>query len=171
MRRSVPLVVIALAALAASGANAKNPAPPAGTWDLQTTSASYSGPATKLRSALSSLIRKRVSFSPACTMTVCASYATVQTRAGRRVTFVLRQAARGAFTGRVKLATGLRCGGRALRATLELSATVVRRQQDVPDRLSGATSRRAVDPGGCAVFRNYTRVVQKTQFRGVAVTR
>jgi hypothetical protein len=110
-------------------------------------------------------------FTPACTNTVCASYVTVRTASGRRVKFVLTSKTGGPFTGRTTIRTGLRCGGRALRATLEMNVTVLRRQQGEPtDRLVGATSRRAVNPGACSLFRSYTRVVRKAEFLGIAVS-
>ena len=169
MRRSILVAVIALTALAASAAIAKNPAVPAGTWDLHTTKASYSGPSTRLKSVLAKLIKQRVIFSPACTPTLCATYATVTTIRGQRVRFRLVSKASEAFTGRVLIATGIRCGRKPLKAQLEMTASMIQLQQP-SDRLIGATSAVAVNPGNCPLFRGFRRAVRKTQYFGAAVS-
>jgi len=72
-----------------------------------------------------------------------------------------------AYTGRIVYATGLRCGGRPLRATFTMTATMVSPQQPM-DRLGGTTSAVAVNPGGCSYFRGFARGVRKTTFVGVS---
>lgn len=171
MRHSIPIVAIVLAAFAASAAGAKDPTPPAGTWDLKTNRATYSGPPAPVRSALTKIIQPRVVFSPACTQRVCASYVTVRNARGTRVKFVLMET-RTDYRGRVVMATGLRCGGKALRATLTMTVRVVQLQGD-PGRqiLTGTTEARARNPGGCALFRGKAQGVRKHWFYGVAVSR
>jgi hypothetical protein len=168
VKRWVALPLIALSAVAVSAAGAKDPTPPAGTWDLKTIRATYSGPPAPLRLALTKLIQGRVVFSPACTQTVCATYATVRNARGTRVKFVMIEKS-GVFTGRAVMATGLRCGGRALRATLTMTARLIQRQAEPVDVLTGMTEARAQNPGGCSLFRGQARGVRKHWFYGVAV--
>ena len=168
MRRSIPIALIALAALAAP-AGATEPVVPAGSWDLQTTSVSYAGPPGAVRRALARLIQRRVTFSSSCTGAVCATYATVRTPRGRQLSFVLKEGRqRGLWRGGLAVPTGVRCGGRALRARLTFTAVIVRFQMDRPDRLTGSTTARAANPGGCAAFAGHAAAVRKTQYVGVA---
>jgi hypothetical protein len=167
VRRLIPAILIALAAVAASAAGAKDSTPPVGTWDLATTRATYSGPPAPVRSALTKLIQRRVVFAPACTNNVCVTYATVKNARGQPVKFPLTAKTGITYTGRVVMKTGIRCGGRALRATLTMTATMLRRQQE-GDRLTGTTTARAVR-GLCVLpFRGWSSAVRRTDFVGVA---
>ena len=168
MRRSILVLLIALPTLLAPAASAKDPTPPAGAWTLQVTWARYEGPPIPIRAALiKGIDMRRVVFSPACTQTTCVTYANMKTARGRAVRFVLKSTRGGPYTGSVKYATGLRCGGRALRATFTLAATMFSPQQPT-DRLTGTTSAVAVNPGGCSLFRGYARGLRRTKFVGVA---
>jgi hypothetical protein len=167
VRRSIPIVVIVLAALAASAGYAKNPTAPAGTWDLQTTQSASTGPRGPIRTALTRLIQRRVTFTVGCAEP-CA-VALVKTARGRLVKFVMRPDGR-AYTGQVAIATGLRCGGRAVKATLKLTAAMIATPQEPGDRLTGSTVAVARNPGKCALFRGQARASRTTEFYGVAVT-
>ena len=135
--------------------------------------ARYSGPPIPIRAALiKGIDMRRVVFSPACTQTTCATYAHLKTARGRPVSFVMKSTNGGPYTGRIRYATGLRCGGRGLRATFTMAATMISLEQpeQPADRLTGTTSAVAVNPGGCSLFRGYKQGLRRTKFVGVAAS-
>jgi hypothetical protein len=171
VRRSIPVVVIALAALAVTGAYAKPPAPPPdGAWELRLTRATYEGPAAPVRSILANVIQKRVVFSPVCTEHWCTVDVTVMSSRGRRVTFTLAPTNAWAYSGWVALPTGLRCGGRKLPAMLTMTVKVVSRQEEPADLLTGTTEAFISNPGRCALFRGKAWGIRRAWYYGVAVS-
>jgi hypothetical protein len=136
---------------------------------LATTRAAYSGPPAPVRSALTKLIQRRVVFASACTNGVCSTYATVKNARGQPVKFSLTAKTGVTYTGRVLMKTGIRCGGRALRATLTMTTTMLRRQQQQQgDRLTGTTTARAIRGLCSRTFGGWTSAVRRTDFVGVA---
>jgi hypothetical protein len=171
VRRSIPILVVVLAALAASTAGAKGPVPrpPDGAYDLYPVRTTYSGPPTAVRAALAKLINRRVTFASTCGVASCFVDVTVTTPAGRRVKFQVSSTSTPPYTGSVPIATNLRCGGRRLIALLTMTARVPEVQEEPGRALTGSTRATIDNPGRCKLFRGRARAVRRTWFNGVAV--
>jgi hypothetical protein len=168
VKRSIPIVVIVLAALLAATAGAKSPpTPPAGTWDLSHNRLTYSGPGAPVRSAVMKLVPRRATFTPLCTVAQCTVSTLVTTAGGRRLKLMLAATSTPFYAGSVPVRLGLRCGGRRLTALVLMTARMIQRQQEPGAALLGTTQVTVENPGRCRLFQGKLRAVRRTAFTGV----
>lgn len=170
VRRSIPIVVIVLAA-AVTTANAKNPpTPPAGTWDLSHTRLTYAGPGPPVRSVVMRLVPRRAAFTPVCNAAQqCTVSTLVTTTSGRQFRLKLTPTSGAYYAGSRSIRTGLRCRGRKLTARVLMTARMIERLQEPGTALLGTTQVSVDNPGGCRLFHGKRRAVRKTWFTGFQV--
>jgi len=170
VKRSIPIVVVALAALVAAVANAKSPpTPPAGTWDLSHTRLTYAGPGVPVRSVVMRLVPRRAAFTPVCDAAQCTISTVVTTTSGRQFKLKLTPTSGAYYAGSRPIRTGVRCRGRKLSALVLMTARTIERQQEQGTVLLGTTQVSIDNPGGCRLFHGKRRAVRKTWFTGVQV--
>jgi hypothetical protein len=165
LRRSILVMLLVPAICSAPAASAKDPAPvPSGDWYLQSTRATYSGPSASVRSMLTKIMDKRVSFRPVCGLVDCMTIVTIyRPPRGTPARFTLTQRD-GWFVGTTTLTSSLRCNGKRLKARLKMSVRTQQRLDD--DVLWGMTEAVAANPGGCPLFQGKARGIRRTWFSG-----
>ncbi len=165
MRRSIPIVMLALAVFSAPAASAKDPPlVPTGTWHFHSTRATYTGPPMTVRSMLTKIMDNRVNFQPVCGLGDCMAIATIyRPPRGTPARFTLTQRD-GWYVGATTLTSSLRCNGKPLKARLKLSVKTAQRLDE--DVLWGMTEASAVNPGGCTLFRGKARGIRRHWFTG-----
>jgi hypothetical protein len=168
VRRSIPVIVVVLAALAAAAGHAKEPpTPPSGTWDLNHSRLTYTGPSAPVRSVVMRLVPRRATFTPVCNLSQCTVSTLVTATGGRGFKVRLTAGTNPFYAGSVPLRTGLRCRGRRLSAIVMITARMIQRQQEPGSALLGTTQVSIDNPGGCKLFQGKRRAVRKTWFTGV----